>query len=748
MDKSLVLFFLLIFSLLLTFFLFSFFHPPKTGYFVEEKAKIPEELSDEDIFLHLKAGKFDPLKKEIKVKGLDIESFPEDQENYYIVQLKGPIEKEWKNQLKQLNLEIIDYIPDYTYLVKMRGSLKNQLKNLNFVRWVGIFQPSYKVDPKLLEERFEEKLMKGKKEKNVSEKVEVKILLFNSDDVSNVRKEIKKLGGSVIDYGNKFIIASLKKSDIASIALIPSVKWIEEHLEPKLFLDVSARIISAPVAWNLGINGSGINVSVIDSGVDTGNLTTIHPDLRGRVVALKDYTETNDSDGIAEDFHGHGTHVAGTILGNGTASNRNYTGIAPAANLIVQKAFNDIGFYSGPSDYEVLFNDSFNLKAVISSNSWGANTYGDYTSIDAEVDDSVRKYNLTIIFAAGNSGPCSLSTSSPANAKNVIAVGATENNKSYVISDYPGYCDNPNQVAFFSSRGPTEDGRTKPDIVAPGTAILAPKSTLASDQTYEPYGGVVKGNGGDYGYLAGTSMAAPHVAGVAALITQKYFETFGKYPSPALVKAMIINGADDIGYEYPSYIQGWGRVNVNKTLFETTTRRIILKEENTSLATYNYSAYKFRVDNASELRITLVWTDVPGSPLTSKALVNDLDLIVVSPRRVYRGNDFTFPFDDSSDNLNNVENVFIKNPETGNYTIIVYASNIPNETQRYALVISGNVSELALTPNEDIFPPTVKNIMPGSVKTSFGTLVRINATVQDDKEVSRVWLNYSRNGIT
>lgn len=736
---------------ILTFFLFvipltfSFFSLPETGRFLKEKIEIPKESISHDVFLHLKIGKFDPLKKEVKIKDFHIESLPEDEENYYIIQLKGPIKEEWKNKLKELGLKIIDYIPDYAYIVKMKGSFKNQLKGLDFIRWIGIYQPSYKIDPRILEKDFGIKLKK-EKNKEINDTILVRILLFGSEDLPTVLKTIEKLGGKIVSKGNDFIIANLKKSDINSIAFIPSVKWIEEYKSPQLFLDVSTKIISAPAVWNVGLNGSGVNISVTDTGIDSGNLTTLHPDLRGRVVALIDYTENNTYDGIAEDPHGHGTHTAGTVLGNGTASNRNYTGVASAANLIVQRVFDDYGWYSGPSDLRELFNDSFKLKAKVTSNSWGSNTLGIYTIDDADVDEAVRKYNLTIVFAAGNSGPGSSTTGSPGNAKNVITVGATENNKPYVNSSYPGYSDNPNEVAFFSSRGPTEDGRVKPDVVAPGTAILAPKSSLAPSSRYERYGGVVQGNGGDYGYMAGTSMATPHVAGLSALVIQKYFETFGKYPSPALVKAMIINGADDIGYGYPSCIQGWGRVNANKTLLETPTRKIIPKEENVSLATENYSAYKLKVGNASAFKVTLVWTDVPGSPSASKALVNDLDLIVVSQKFSYRGNDFTYPFDDYRDDVNNVENVFIENPESGNYTVIVYASNIPNETQRYALVISGNVSELQLTPDEDIFPPTITNITPGNSKTSFGALLKINATVRDDKGISKVWINYTKNG--
>ncbi|MFZ5639628.1 MAG: S8 family serine peptidase, partial [Bacillota bacterium] len=173
------------------------------------------------------------------------------------------------------------------------------------------------------------------------------------------------------------------------------------------------------------------------------------------------------------------------------------------------------------------------------------------------MDRYIRNNDMTVLFAAGNSGsnPFSggtvyKSVGTPATAKNVIAVGASENNR----ANFGSISDNINSVAFFSSRGTAADGRVKPDVVAPGTMILATRSSLAPAGNYS---GTLNNY---YGYMSGTSMAAPLTAGGVALIRQYYTDKLGITPKPSLLKATLINGAKDMGYGLASRDQGWGRV--------------------------------------------------------------------------------------------------------------------------------------------------------------------------------------------
>ena len=704
--------------------------------FSKNKEAFPKaEVEKEEIRIRLKAKIFDPVKE----KRVGILSFPSELNNY-IVQFKGPVKKEWREKLEELS-EVKGYIPDYAFLIRANGKQIEEIRKLPFVRWIGNYEPEYKIEPSILLE--EVGFLNSKFKENKS----YEILLFSPNDSEKVSRFISENGGEVLRKEGAKIVAWIEKEKIKGIAKLKEVKWIDYYREPILFLDVSTGIIGAREVWDLGWNGSGIKIAVVDTGIDTGNISNIHPDLRDRVIEIVDYTEQNEADGIGEDPVGHGTHVAGIIAGTGNASNGNYTGVAPSSSLIIQRVFDDYGWWGGPGNLSALFNDSKNLGAKIVSNSWGLRwSWGLYTDLDKEADEIVRNYSLIIIFAAGNDGPSFSSTSSPSNAKNVISVGASENNKTIDATYGGSYCDNPNEVAIFSSRGPTSDGRVKPDIVAPGTAILSTKSSLAPDYVFEDFGGVVEGDGGDYGYLAGTSQAAPHVAGAAAIILQYFNQTFNFIPSPALVKALLINGADDMGYGYISYVQGWGRLNVKNSIIENESRKIIFKEENESLFTENYSAFKFFVQNNSALKITLVWSDVPGNPEAEKALVNDLDLIVITPSGFSRrGNDFSYPYDDERDDRNNVENVFINTSEIeeGNYTVLIYGYNVPYE-QKFALVVSGNVSEVELLPDEDVFPPKILEVFPGNNKTSLGE-IEIRANVSDNKGIDKVWIEYSND---
>ncbi len=181
---------------------------------------------------------------------------------------------------------------------------------------------------------------------------------------------------------------------------------------------------------------------------------------------------------------------------------------------------------------------------------------------------------MIVLFAAGNDGTDDTWTnvlydtiSSPGTAKNCITVGASENNRPSIHA----MADNPNEIAIFSSRGWCEDGRIKPDIVAPGTFILSTKSSKA------PVDNFWSGYNDYYAYMGGTSMATPLTAGAVA-VAREYMQTeWSHTPSPAMMKAAIINGATDIGYGVPSEDQGWGRVSLVDSLTSKEYRIMKMK---------------------------------------------------------------------------------------------------------------------------------------------------------------------------
>ncbi|HOB31732.1 MAG TPA: S8 family serine peptidase, partial [Verrucomicrobiota bacterium] len=342
--------------------------------------------------------------------------------------------------------------------------------------------------------------------------------------------------------------------------------------------------------------------------------------------------------------------------------------------------------------------------AVIGNNSWGDDVNGRYDVSAAEFDELVRDANFLepgdqpyiLEFSAGNAGPSARTIGTPALAKNVIATGASLNNR----DDLFIYTEGQETMADFSSRGPCEDGRIKPDVVAPGTWIASLRSIFADDNN--AWAEISQ----NYMYQGGTSQSGPHVSGAAAVFVQYYRENFGGTPSPALVKAALINSAVDMLDEFgtapaPNNEEGWGRIDLTRII--DSDRDVVFIEQTNVLSTgASYETAVVVEDPSEPLKVTLTYTDEPGFPGAIPALVNDLDLEVIAPDgTLYRGNRFSngesIPNAATPDNINNVEGVFLFEPLVGEYRIRVFARNVPEDAridtpavdQDFALVISG-----------------------------------------------------------
>ncbi len=499
-----------------------------------------------------------------------------------------------------------------------------------------------------------------------------------------------------------------------------AVKYIEKESIFELLNDVAKGYMDVDDLWNLGYDGAGQVVGICDTGLDTGvNDSTMHLDFQGRIDAIYALGRST-----ADDTHGHGSHVAGSVLGDGARSNGQIKGMASAARLVFQSVLDSQGGLGGlPNNLNDLFAQAWNAGARIHTNSWGASVNGDYDTSAREVDEYMWKQReMIILFAASNDGPSTGTIGSPGTAKNTITVGASENYRPSKGS----YADNTNDIAEFSSRGWCEDGRIKPDIVAPGTWILSTKSSVAPDSsfwaTYDDY----------YAYMGGTSMATPLTAGAVATARQYMQTEWNHTPSAAMMKAAVINGGTDLGYGFPNQHQGWGRISLVDSL---VNKEYKYEDENYSLATGQNQSFTYSIQTGNlPLRVSLVWTDYPGSTTASKALVNDLDLKVTSPSgTVYYGNDFSNPFNSSYDRINNVENVYLDSPELGNYTIEVIGYNVPQGPQPFVLFSSADFG----TPSGDLTPPNCSITAPTDGATVSDT-VTISATATDNDSVNRV----------
>ncbi|MEC8397967.1 MAG: S8 family serine peptidase, partial [Candidatus Thermoplasmatota archaeon] len=298
---------------------------------------------------------------------------------------------------------------------------------------------------------------------------------------------------------------------------------------------------------------------------------------------------------------------------------------------------------------------------------------------------------LTILFAAGNDGPGSGTVSPPATAKNVLSVGNHKNRGS----------GSPDSVWSGSSRGPTEDGRIKPDLVAPGAYVRSCRAQEATDT------GSATWRNSYYLEYTGTSMATPNAAG-AAVMVREYLQEIAQRPSPqgALVKALLVLGAQDIGSrDIPNQNEGWGRVNLRNSLAPPGGQGIWVDDRSVMSGTGNSKSYSFNVSQSSGLfKAVLTWSDERGSRFSNSQLVNDLDLEITAPDgTVYLGNDFAngrSATGGTRDSVNNLEVVLIDNAAQGTWTVKVKdAQHSGSRTQPYAIAVLGHgVNDLRPDP--------------------------------------------------
>jgi PGF-pre-PGF domain-containing protein len=686
--------------------------------------------------------------------------------SYYIVQFNGPVLEEWKSEISGTGAVLFDYVPNNAFVVRMDPAQKELVDSLDFVKWTGEYRASYKHQ---INTGNVATLSMSSSSYDAADLI---VLLFDENESRNILERTISMDADIVESSPRILRVRIARDRINDLAAIEGICWIEEYAVPVVFNDVAAGIINVnPVHENYRLNGTGQIVAVCDTGLDTGlNDESMHIDIRGRILEIFDLV----GDG-AGDQHGHGTHVTGSVLGNGALSGGQYKGMAHEALLVFQAAGTADGELTGiQMDLNILFQQAYNEGARIHTNSWGyTSDSGNYSLNSWQVDTFMwNNPDMLILFSAGNQGkdlyqkfgvidPDSITP--PATAKNCLTVGASENYRPTLTNTYgsqwsftvnPLYSDlianNTEGIAAFSSRGPTDDGRIKPDLVAPGTQITSIKSSLT---------------GTGHARMTGTSMATPLVAGTAALARQYYTEIEDlSSPSAALVKATLINGAHDMtpgqygtgNYQEivgrPDHSQGWGRVDAENSLFREYPKVTAYHDLSSGLVTsqswntdYNY------IKEGEPLRATLVWTDYPGSPASGKALVNDLDLTVTGSGNTYYGNG-------APDSTNNVEAVEIKNIVAGNYQFTVTGANVPQGPQPFALVLSftcdnnvfpahgSNTSDSRTVVATDVVHPAGVNLSSVSMKVNGSPVSYTNSAINRGYRIQYATSTSFQNG--
>jgi subtilisin family serine protease len=546
------------------------------------------------------------------------------------------------------------------------------------------------------------------------------------------------------------IYLALTPAEASELAADPGVIGVEAYAEPRLLDERGAQIVAGlltPPAltqpaeppsyrdWLLGKGFTGetfdFAVDVTDEGLDDGADPPAHPDFReggaaaqpDRVAYLANYT----SDPDARDCGGHGSNVASIAAGHGQPGSEyeddrgfdHGMGVAPFAQVGASKIFACDGTFSHTFVPTAASAAAYAAGARVSNNSWGSSD-NSYTAWSAAYDALVRDASaeagpqpLVLVFAAGNDGFDGYGTiGAPATAKNVIAVGASESVRASGtdgcgVPDFAA--DGARDIVTFSSRGPTADGRLKPDLVAPGTHVTGAAPQHAD---YNESGVCTRYLAGTtwYSVVSGTSQATPHVTGAAALVRSWYQRTQGAAPSPALTKALLVNTATDLGggrdgqgdtiAPGPNHDQGWGRVNVGNVVDGTSRdlRDQLAADTLTASGERRVRAYAV-ADPSAPVKVTLAWTDAPGTT-TGAPAVNNLDLVVDAGGRTYRGNVFDGAFSrtgGSADSHNNVESVYLPAGTAERFAVRVVGTTIAGDgvpgdgettDQDYALVVS------------------------------------------------------------
>jgi hypothetical protein len=656
---------------------------------------------------------------------------------YTLLQLVGPVQQSWLDDLQAQGVTFYSYLPDYTYVVHLPAANRPVVAADPAVRWLGPLHPAYKLSPGLSGGRL-------------------LVELYPDADMTAVATLLQLAGATIREQndGAHLYVVDVPATAVIALAQIEEVRWIQ-NLAPMQEMNDAAGWLTQSGLYDVrslherGLTGASQVAGVADSGLavyDYGDAEPLlydgvsscyfvddsggtpqppGPDHR-KVVA---YVVPPGSGGDRLDSTGHGTHVVGSIVGSRAPWDERAAadGQAYEARVFFQDIGRGVGFPESPagemvppSDYRVLFGQAYDangdgiyqpgLEPRTHSNSWGS-PLPIYSAETAQTDEFMWTHpDFLILFAAGNQGPGPNTLGYPATAKNIVSVGATENG----LADY-------SNMGFYSSHGPAPMGRLAPTISAPGDRV---NSALRGD----PCGSTPD--------RQGTSMATPVAHGLALLMRQYLWDGYypsgqpnpvdHHHPSAALLKAMLISSGRPLdglytdngaGGAWPSNGQGWGLVTGNDVLYFQGDRRGLWLHDEYALdgsvgfdaagqeRTFTVTVSDGRPWQPEPLKIVLNWTDYPGAAIAGGALVNDLNLAVTGPDgTVYLGNDpasndfrglpelpLTMP-----DSVNPWEVVYLENPLPGNYTVTVTAANLGSlaldgRKQGYALVITGDL---------------------------------------------------------
>ncbi len=625
--------------------------------------------------IRLRYAAFDPLKEQPVVPA----SLKADASSLYIVQFWTAWLESYGHLLAEAGATRLKYLPEQCVIVRTADPAA--LRELPAVRWVGRYEPAYRVDPALLPLLIDAPaLAQSLPAAGAPAEYSLQVFERGERQKKTVAAFITASGGEVTRHtpGGFLLRARLTPAQLRQVLHRDEVQFVDRiEGPPGEDVDLARRLGWADGLEGLtGVTGQGVRAEVMD-----GSLRTTHADFQNPPPLLH---------GPISGDQTHGTQVYGLVFSKGVSTPA-ARGLLPGAE---QGIFADYGPLTDRYAHTArLVDPEGPYRAVFQSNSWGNAQTSEYTTISMELDDIAFLHDLVILQSQSNTGT---TESRPESwAKNVVSVGAVFH-RNTLARDDDCWC-------LGASIGPAADGRIKPDLCHFGDAVTT--SSRASDFAFTTN-------------FSGTSAATPITAGYFGLMFQMWHEgffsgfgqaesVFRSRPHMTTAKALMINTARQYEFQGQTddlsrFHQGWGMVSI-RSLFDASESALVV-DESVALRPFGQVRYNVRVaPGAERFCATMTFADPAGNPAATMHRINDLDLLVIAPdgtsypgNHGLRGGPYSTPGVEQ-DRIDTVENVILPDPAPGVYTVVITATSINEdgrpETQAldadFALVVSG-----------------------------------------------------------